>query len=90
MNYRLRVCPAYKLKDLRMAKFNLTKRELKALLKNAQWVPFTAQLRKQYSSFKVLAPAEFADIDGVYMVRANGVINYISSNGHYWGEFSPQ
>lgn len=73
-----------------MANFNLPKRELKVLVKNAEWVPFSDALRKQYNAFKVSGPAEFADVDGVYMVRANGVINYISSNGHYWGEFSPQ
>lgn len=73
-----------------MVKFTMPKRELKHLVKIAEWVPFSDSLRKRYNFFKVSGPAEFANIDGVYMVRANGVINYISSNGHYWGEFSPQ
>jgi len=75
---------------LKMTEFELSKRELRALVKSAQWVPFSKELRKIYTAFNVSGPAEFADVDGVYMVRADKLIHYVSYNGAFWGEYSPK
>lgn len=62
--------------------------ELKSLIETANWVPFTAELREKFNAFEVTSDNPlFAENDGLYMVRNNRLVTYISSNGAYWGDF---
>jgi hypothetical protein len=71
-----------------MAMHELEWDELEILLETAQWVPFTPELQKKYTTFAAYTSNPmFSHHDGVYMVKNGSVVDYASENGHFWGEF---
>jgi hypothetical protein len=69
-----------------MSKYSLPKVEILEAVNMAVWVPFTSELQNEYNAFKVNSDNPmFANYDGLFLVKNNNVVEYISENGGFWG-----